>query len=506
MNTNILHNLSWQKIIIISAAALLAYDPIVWLIGSWLDPSYASSGLSLFLIVAGLFSWSISSKRIAHSNQQFPFVLLLLSSVVRLIGQIMAINVIGAITLVVDIYAIAKITGLDQRVRSISPLWLSLAFAFTLPLERILQRLFGYGLQNLSADGACTVLSNIVDDVSCQGLRILINHQDVLIDLPCSGARAFLLLLFFFTVSTCFFRLTFRNACYGFLITILSAYLINVIRICVLAIFIGFPNLIFNIDVMSQPTHDVIGLILLSFGVLPVALWARLKQNENNAPAPQIPPKLKHDGWWLQCKQINHNKSVFATGFMVVAIIIINLPKEARDVSRKNLSIEMPMILGSEFAEEQALLPKEHSYFTQYGGSAKKARYADQNLMVIKTSAPLRHLHAPDDCLRGLGMDVEYRGVDYSPLPTAIYKATDEQGTAFRVAVTFVSSNEKYMTTNISEAIWRWIKNPDEDWMAVQRISYWNNDPIKNKQFDHAIMASFELPQTLLALNQTNGE
>jgi len=506
MKTNISHNLSWPKVIIITAAVLLAYDPLLWLIKTWIDPSYASSGLYLFIIVAGLFGWSFSSKRTALSNQQFPLILLFLSAIVRLVGQILAVNVLGAITLVVDLYAIAKIAGLDRRMRSISPLWLSLSFAFTLPLERILQRVFGYGLQNISADGACTVLGVIVNDVSCQGVRILINQQDVLVDLPCSGARAFLLLLFFFSVSACFFRLNLRNAFYGFLITVLSAYLINVIRICVLAIFIGFPNLIFNIDVMSQPTHDVIGLILLSFGVLPVALWARWKQTDNHASTPHLPSKLLHHGWWLKRTKTNINKSISALGFMGIAIVIISLPKEARDVSRKDLPIEIPMNLGGDFAVPQELLPKEQLYFTQYGGSAKKAQYADRSLMVVKTSAPLRHLHAPDDCLRGLGMDVEYRGVHYSPIPTAIYKATDEQGAEYRVAVTFISSTEKYMTTNISEAIWYWLKNPDEDWMAIQRITHWDSDPTKNNEFDYAVMASFELPHAVFAFNQKNGE
>ncbi|MDG1858404.1 MAG: exosortase T, partial [Emcibacteraceae bacterium] len=294
------------------------------------------------------------------------------------------------------------------------------------------------------------------------------------------------------------------NATIGFFITIISAYLINVLRICVLAIFIGFPGLIFHIDVMAQPTHDVIGLALLSLGAIPIALWARSRTAQSQV-IKQLPKTLIKDAWWLTQERFTFNKAYLAAGLMIMAVVITQIPKKAYDVSRKDLTINIPITLNGEFAVVNALLPKEEAYFTQYGGAAVKASYGDQSLLVVRTSAPLRHLHAPDDCLRGLGMDVEYRGVTYDPIPTAIYKATDDQGIDFRVAVTFVSSDQKYMTTNVSEAVWRWTQNPSEDWIAVQRISKWD-DP-KHTTFDYAVMASFELPQPkLLNIAQLNGE
>lgn len=203
MRTYNLHNNIAPKLLIAAAALILAYEPFIWLIKTWFDPSYASSGFLLFLVCTSLFIWSISSDKIhpEEIDKKFPFMLLVGSAIIRLIGQMMAVNVIGALTLVVDIFAIAKLCGLEYRSRAISPFWLALSFAFSLPLERIVQRIFGYGLQNFSADGACMVLGGIFDNVSCHGIRILINAQDVLVDLPCSGARAFLLLLFFFTLS-----------------------------------------------------------------------------------------------------------------------------------------------------------------------------------------------------------------------------------------------------------------------------------------------------------------
>lgn len=435
----------------------------MWLSASWFDPSYDSSGLVIFVVTAGVFLWSVTSSfngGVIHKNN-VPYLLLLGSAITRLIGQLLAVNMIGALTLVIDVYAIAKIFRLDQRIRAVSPMWLSIAFAFSFPLERVVQRILGYGLQNLSADGACAVLGRTIDNVTCEGLRILINNKDVLIDLPCSGARAALLLFFFYSVTASIVRPSFKEAVKGFFLTIISAYLVNIIRICVLAIFIGFPHLIFNIDVMAQPTHDVIGLLLLFLGVFPIALWAK-RVNPKKRTNKQLPKKLIQDAWWVVEKRKTINP-YFAVVFAAVAMAIILVPKNAPDVSRRDMPLELPMIIDGAFAEEIPLLQKEETYFTKFGGSAKKALYGDMSLMIVKTSAPLRHLHAPDDCLRGLGMDVEYRGVDYASIPTAIYKATDTDGNVFRVAVTFVSSQKQYMTTNVSEAVYRWLQDPEED-------------------------------------------
>lgn len=187
---------------LVVAALLLAYAPMVWLVNTWHDPSYASKGLFVFLGCLSLFLWSVSSRKISGSSikSKTPLFLLLASALIRLVGQALAINIIGALTLVMDVYALAKLSGLDQRARPLSPFWLAVCVGFSLPLERVLQRTLGYGLQHLSADGACFVLGGVFDTVKCQGVRILINTQDVLVDLPCSGARSFLLLLLFFCI------------------------------------------------------------------------------------------------------------------------------------------------------------------------------------------------------------------------------------------------------------------------------------------------------------------
>ncbi|MCC3859786.1 exosortase T [Pseudemcibacter aquimaris] len=495
-----------SKLILVFAAALLAYEPVIWLGTSWFDPSYASSGLIIFLVTAALFLWSVTSpvKNTENQTNNIPYILLLGSAVTRLIGQLLAVNMIGALTLVIDVYAIGKILKIDRRVRSLSPFWLSMAFAFSFPLERVIQRVLGYGLQNLSADGACTILQGTIENVTCEGLRILINNKDVLIDLPCSGARAALLLFFFYTLLSAIIKPNFKQALKGFFITILSAYIVNLIRISVLAIFIGFPHLIFGIDVMSQPTHDVIGLLLLFLGVLPIALWAR-RALSGKKPQKQLPKKLIQDAWWIDNGKKQPKTPYFAGLFAVIAIAIILIPKNAPDVGRRDIPLELPSVIGDEFATHIPLLDKEKAYFTQFGGSARKAIYGDQTLMIVKTSAPLRHLHAPDDCLRGLGMDVEYRGIEYSSIPTAIYKATDKNGIEYRVAVTFISSKHNHMTTNVSEAVFRWLQDPEEDWTAIQRISHWTTPSFDNDAFDQSLIAALELSKKHINIAQLNG-
>ena len=481
-------------------AAILAFDPIIWLTKTWQDPSYDSSGFYMFLPVLGLFIWSFSSKRLSgdNVNPELPLFLLLITALIRLAGQFFAVNIIGAMTLVIDIYAIARLAGLDKRVRSISPFWLSVAFSFSLPLERMAQRIFGYGLQNISADGACFILSNTFDNVTCQGIRILINAQDVMVDLPCSGARAALLTLFFFSLIAAVSHFNFRDTIIGVLITIISAYLSNVLRICILSAGIGYPDYIGNINVMARPAHDMIGLFTLFLGGTPIILWARSRKPQQVIINDDLPRKLKHHGWWLTNRVEQKHALPLASVFLITAIGITQISGKAVDVSHADIPISLPAAINGQTANEIPLSTQEQNYFTAYGGSAKKASYGNKNLMIIKTSSPLRHLHAPDACLRGMGFDVDYIGASYKSLPTAIYKAVSEQGDAYRILVTFVSSDFKYTTTNISEAIWHWIQSPGQSWTAIQRISHWDDET--HLKFDQDVMASLSLKTQSLEL------
>ncbi len=454
---------------------LLALHPIIWLINTWISPAYQSSGFLVALLVAVIFAWSVSSHRINTSPKFIALILLGLTALVRLIGQILGINVIGALALVVDVYALALLLGLHDRQRAISPFWLALLFTFALPLEHIMQHTIGYGLQHISAAGACQILSLGVDPVQCEGVRILLAGKDVLVDLPCSGARGLLLLLILFSALSAMTRPTWYYASIGIVITLIAAFTVNVIRIVTLSI-----GLWTNIDVMASPLHDIIGLAALSIGIIPIVIWA-LK-----VPATQ-PIKL------LTRNFTSRQHRFFSLIFVILAIIIINLPVYPIDVARKITAPVLPAFISYYTAQESILSAQEQNYFTQYGGGAAKASYGEFGLLVVKTSAPLRHLHTPIECLSGAGHKVRYVTSTYERLPTAIYDSTDPQGKRWHIRVTYVADNG-LMTPYISEAVWQWLQNRNITWTMVQRISPFNMPKDEIENWDIAVARALELP------------
>ena len=471
---------------------ILALEPILWLVRTWREPSYDSQGFLIFLVAAGLFAWSVTSERLDRDapHARRAVRLLIATAAIRLAGQLLAINTIGAIALVIDVYAIALLCGLHARARAVSPGWLALCVAFSLPLERIVQRTIGYGLQNLSADGACVILDAAFDTVVCEGIRIVITGVDVLVDLPCSGARAALLLLLLFCAAGGISRPSLGQALAGLAATLAAAILANIVRICILAVGIARPELYFGINVMDQPWHDLVGLITLLIGGAPIIAWAHwisrasrprpgLAGKNIPSPQPRTSPRL--------------NPLVPAIAFFALAMVIVNLSPRPVDVARRDISIDLPERLGAWRAQPIALTDIEKSYFVQYGGAAAKAGYGPNNLLIVRTSAPLRHLHTPDECLRGLGFDVDYLGVTYTPAPTAIYRARAQDGRAWLVHVSFVSDSG-LVTSNIAEAVWRWMQSPGGVWSTVQRITPVGMSASDRLVWDRAVFASLDLP------------
>jgi exosortase/archaeosortase family protein len=277
MNTLSHHFLltSLTRWLLATAIIVLAFEPVRWLVATWQDPSYSSSGFYFFAVCAALFCWSAGSKRYTSKPVQHRYALALLggTALIRLAGQVFAINVIGALALIIDVYAIAYLSALHLRKRAIAPFWLAACFAFSLPLERIIQRSIGYGLQHLSADTSCVILGSFFDSVSCHGVRILLAGQDVLVDLPCSGARALVLLLFLFCVTAAICRTSLKGNLFGMALVLASSLLTNALRITFLAVGIAFPQ--DGIDVMAQPWHDIIGLTALAQGCIPIYFWGR---------------------------------------------------------------------------------------------------------------------------------------------------------------------------------------------------------------------------------------
>ncbi|MEM5582193.1 exosortase T [Roseibium sp. AS2] len=478
------------------ASLVLACEPMRWLAGSWTDPSYASSGVVYLAALAGLLAWSLSSPvtRGGFGQRQMAVLVLLASALARLAGQLLAINVIGGLALALDVFALATLLRTGQRQRPVSPFWLSVLFLFTLPVERIAQRLIGYPLQELSAKLSCAGLGTVFSDLSCSGIRIGLQGRDVLVDLPCSGTSGLMLSLALVVILNALYRPRFLTAAAWIAAGLALSLLGNALRIGLLAVGIAFPQSVFGADVMAQPLHDLIGYLALGLAMAPVLIFYRSPASQTSktfcgfrsrtrpalVPLPVLAPMTRG----VRC--------LSALVFLSIAFVIVSLPRQALDVSAAIPPQPLPMSLGGVAGVDEKLLPVEERYFRQYGGYARKRRYGELALTLVRTSSPLRHLHAPDDCLRGLGLEVTFLGSRFEPVPTALYRARSRDGGDWRVAVTFVSETGA-TTHNIAEAIWLWLKQPGTTWTSVQRITPWALAEDRRAAFEAATGAALDL-------------
>lgn len=468
------------------ASLILAYEPLKWLLGSWIDPSYQSTGALYLLAIVLLLSWSLSSpvKPTVTSARPAAVALLALAAVIRFLSQILAINVIGGMALAIDIFAIATLLRSGDRARPLSPFWLSVLFLFTLPVERILQRLAGYPLQEASAKLACGALDLFVSDLTCSGIRIGLAGKDVLVDLPCSGTAGLMLVMAFFVILNTLYRPRLPETLLWFVGTLALGLIGNAVRVCLIAVGIAWPEVFFGLDVMAQPLHDVVGYLTLALSLAPLLAFYKPRKSL---------PVLRIPGRWSLMLQDRYLCRVSAVVFLIFALFVIGLPRSAFDVSKATPSKPLPLILGGEVGVDQNLLPLERAYFEQYGGHAQKRRYGALALTLVHTTSPLRHLHAPDDCLRGLGYQVSFLGSRFDPIPTAIYRARSPSGAEWQVAVTFVSASG-LATNNIAEVIWRWLKTPGTSWTSIQRITPWKLPETERMAMEASVVAALDLP------------
>ncbi|MBK8815174.1 MAG: exosortase T [Methylococcaceae bacterium] len=485
----LLNKASAAKIITGCGMVVLALEPMTWLFRSWFDPALDSTGGWVFLLCAGLFLWSLRSPITpsGENSDAKPILILASTAIIRSLGQLFAINVIGAVALVFDVYAIALMMRVNARRNALSPGWLALLFAFSLPLERILQRLIGFGLQHLSANGTCLMLEGFFTEVKCAGIRILLDGRDVLVDLPCSGVKSLTLLGILYVAFMCIIKPSIRKSLFIGILTFISALIANTIRIVCLSIFMVYPEKIRGINVMAQPWHDIIGLICLTFAALPLVLICSRRQSE-----PLKNPK-KEESLISDTQQNTKIKTLLAAGFLSLSLAIVSLPRSPLDVSHSESPLSLPQFLNGYYGQTIALTRQERAYFTQYGGSALKMRYGDNSsVLLIRTDSPLRHLHSPDECLRGLGFNVTYEGIHYQPIPTAIYIATGPDGAQWRVSVTFYSEFRRF-STNVSEVVWMWLQQPHSTWYALQRITPLNTPNSDAQLFDKNLFSALEI-------------
>ncbi|MCV2882145.1 exosortase T [Actibacterium sp. XHP0104] len=459
-----------------TASALLAIEPVRWLITSWRDPSYQSDGGWYGAVIAGLAIASVcSSSPRGPDTRGRVFVLFLFAAMTRLAGQMLAINILSALALAIDVFALATLLRLDQRRLVLSPFWLSVFFLFCLPLAPILERVAGFPLQMMSAEVACAMLSPVFSDLVCEGVRLRLGGVDVLVDLPCSGASGLLLMVSLWAFLNVLFRPGLVYATLAGLVVGLATVIGNGVRITLLAAGLGH-----GIDTMQPTLHSAIGLVSLALVALPVVLFYR--------PQPATPRRGLLPAVTLP--RVLHLPVTLLAVAMAVAVI--NAPRTPLDLSDPMTEIRLPGQLLGNPAQEVPLSPTEQLYFASYGGTAQKAQFGPMGLNIVRTTSPLRHLHSPATCLLGMGYRVQFLGTRFDPLPTSVYEATSPDGQVWTVAVSFVSQDGA-QTAGVGEAVWSWLNGSSRVWQSVQRITPKTMPEAERRAFENAALAALDL-------------
>lgn len=458
------------------ASLILAYHPLHWLARSWISPAYDSHGYIYVLAIAGLVARSLLSGPPTGARPLSPVIgLLVLAAAIRLVGQVLAINIASALALAVDVYALAALLRLRDRPFALSPLWMAVLFVFSLPVETVLQRALGYPLQLISAELSCFLLGAAYDDVACQGVRITVDGLDVLVDLPCSGASGLLLTLAFFVGLNTINRPQLRIAALAGLGVLGLAVIGNSLRVTMLA-----AGLTAGWDMMAEPWHSAIGVLTLALTLAPLALWYRptpAPRRILNVDPPNLPASIR----------------LIAGGALIAgAAAIVSQSPQPVDVSGELQARALPVQLAGLRGEKTPLAPIEQAYFQTYGGDAQKAQFGPLGLNIVSTTSPLRHLHAPEICLRGMGYRVRFLGTRFEGTASAIYRAESPDGEVWRVAVSY-ASDAGDVTPSVGEAIWRWMTGRGGSWSSVQRITPWSLGEGDRARLEAAALAALDI-------------
>ncbi len=470
-------------LLVLISAALLAWHPAQWLARTWSQPAYGSDGIWVFGICVGLAVWSglspvASDAPQAHSSRAFR--LLIAAACIRAGGELLAVRVLGGMTLALDVYALATLARLQHRRRPVSPAALAALFLLSLPLERIAQRLVGFPLQLLSTRGACEVLQWGWSDVVCDGVNIELAGTRVLVDLPCSGTKGL------FIVGTLLLGLSATSRprptefTRGLLIAACAGLVANTLRISALASGIARGGR-FQESFEHGIAHDAVGLVALALAIVPVLAWSWRVE-----PAPIV----------LRAYRAGRRGSlgvVSASVGFALALLALLVPARPVDVSAPFPDLRLPHSMGGAVGVELPLSAREAAAYTAHGGSAVRARYSDHSVLIVRTSSPLRHLHAPEECMTALGARVERLGVSNDNLPSAIYRVRHPDGVVYRVAVTFFASDGT-IATSVAEAVFHWLRNPNTTWTGVQRVAPWHIAEASGWLVERDVAAVFDLP------------
>jgi len=481
---------------------VIAIEPAIWLFQTWYQPGYEGTGVIAFGLTVGFFLWSCSSPLLHPRTTPATWLLLMVSAILRLVSQLLDINVVGALLLCVDVYAIARIVGVDVRQRSLSPLWLAVLFAFSLPIEPMLQRVFGYGLQLVSAQVSCALLAPFFSDLVCEGVRITLAGRDVLVDLPCSGSELLSLSALVLVGLFCTARPDHRAVFKGLFLWLSLSLLGNGVRIAVLAVGIVYQQDI-GIDVMAPLPHTLIGLVIVA-GVSSILVAWTLTLSSKRAVSskrvlsPTKPAARVRRFRYPRLLAITHPTLQVSLSimFLVFALGVGMLKPQPVDASPALIPPSTPLVVANFAAVEHPLSSLEQTYFSQYGGGAKRFSYGPYGLLLVTTASPLRHLHDPTICLTGAGFDVRLLGTDHVMSSTVYAAKRLADNTVFDVYVSYLADNG-HTASSIAEVVWRWFKAPQTRWTMVQRIvpRADNLDEAKTRAWMASINRAYNLSQ-----------
>lgn len=479
---------------LLAAPGLLAlvWDPARWLWQTWRDPSYQSDGALIAAAAAGLvaLSWGSGAAAPDPRAARRAAVLLALTAAIRLLGRILAVDTIGAIALAVDVAAVATLLGVARRPFALRPSVLAAFFSLSLPVEHLVQRLLGYPMQRLAAAAAEVLLRPFAPELTREGVLLLHPSVELAIDLPCSGARGLVLYtalaLGFWTCRA----LGTRGGARAVLAVAGGAFAANTARIAAL-----LAGSIAGLPVSEEPWHSGLGTAALVFGALPLlaAVASAPARSAQRLPlALCLGTRARSRGFaspWLAALAVS------ALGIAVAAA-----PHHPLDVTAPE-RVSLPVSLGRFAGSDVPLREIERRYFETWGGAVAKRSYDDgaglpHTALLVRTRAPLRHLHGPDRCLLGAGHEVTRLGVVPGSIPTVLYRSVAPDGTAWRVQASFVSDRGE-RASSVSEVVWRWHRAPGSTWSLVERISPWSAceaQPERCRSFDWALFASLDLP------------
>lgn len=479
-----------SRTLVVVALLILLAHPARWLARTWVEPSYDSSGALVALLVAALIARSVLSGPAPADPRArtLAWVLFGAAATTRLAGRVLSVDHIGALALVADVAALGLYLRLHARPQPVHPGALAGLFALSLPTEQLLQHVFGHPLRLASAALATHLATPLLPGLVREGTLLQLPTGALHIDLPCSGAQG----LFLFGVlawTTATVRVVGPlGALAGTAAVLASALGANTLRL--LALILGPTELL-----LHEPAHSIVGLVALAIGAAPVLVVARALP----ARTPVVPSATRAPTRSLPLP--------LAVALVAGAFLLTRAPRSPLDTSDV-LDLGLPLQVGDAIGQPATLSAQERAYFGQYGGAVHRMEYATPDgarvsALLVATTAPVRHLHGAELCLKGAGHTVTREGVRNLPVATTEYRTVDPEGRVWRVRSTLASTDGAIVETP-SEVVWRWMADGGA-WMRIERVTPWSLcevDPAGCEAFDRALLTSLDVPVPPIRIHQ----